>query len=100
VKQLPGIDPITGKRAATEMVDEQVVCDRQLKPGQPRPLGEIIVIEERFAVVGTVVPGSKQYATFPASETSFIPISPFPFHPWYQCNPWFCQTPTVWQGEF
>jgi hypothetical protein len=40
------VSPIAGKRAATEMVDEQVVGDRQLEPGSSRPNGQVVVVEE------------------------------------------------------
>ena len=46
IQQFPGIDPIAGKRPAAEMVNEQVMGHGQLKPGPPRPFGEVIVIKE------------------------------------------------------
>ena len=46
LEQFPRIDPITGECPAAEMMNEQVMRHRQLKPGPPRPLGEVIVIKE------------------------------------------------------
>ena len=45
-QKLPGIDPIAGKRQAAEAVNEQVVRHGELKPGQPGPLGAVVVIKE------------------------------------------------------
>jgi hypothetical protein len=44
-QQLPGIDPISGKSPAAEMMNEQIMRYRQFKPSPPRPLGEVIVIK-------------------------------------------------------
>jgi hypothetical protein len=46
VQQLLGIDAITLKRPATEMMDEQILCYGQPKPGPPRPLSQVVVIKE------------------------------------------------------
>ena len=46
LEQLVSIDPIAHKCPAAKMVNEQIMCHRQFKPGPPRPLGEIIVIKE------------------------------------------------------
>jgi hypothetical protein len=46
VEQFAGIDPITGKCPAAEMMNEQVMRHSQLKARLPRPFGEVIVIKE------------------------------------------------------
>jgi hypothetical protein len=46
IEQRLGIDSVAGKRAAAEMVDEQVTSDRKLKPCAAGPFGEILVVKE------------------------------------------------------
>jgi zinc-finger binding domain of transposase IS66 len=46
IKQPIGINPITNKRSAPRVMNEQVMCDSQLESSPPRPLGEIIIIKE------------------------------------------------------
>ena len=46
IQQLFGINAIAGKRPAAEVVNEQIMGDRQLKSRPPRPFGEIVIIKE------------------------------------------------------
>ena len=46
IQQLPRIDPIPNKGPATEVMDEQVMGDGQLKSRPPRPFSEVIIVEE------------------------------------------------------
>ena len=46
IAQLLGIDTVARERPAAEVMDEQVVSDGQLKPGPPRPFGEVILRED------------------------------------------------------
>ena len=38
--------PLPDERPAAEVVDEQVMRHGQLEPGPPRPLGQVVVVEE------------------------------------------------------
>ncbi len=46
IQQLFGINAIAGKGPAAEMVNEEIMRDRELESRPPRPLGEVVVIKE------------------------------------------------------
>ena len=68
-----GIDPVAGERPAAEVVDEQVMGHGQLEPGPPRPLGQVVVVEEPQAEP-LVEPADRRHKR-PASSAGRTPTA-------------------------